>query len=106
MTCNNQCKWGYNEARPPPSPTPVKPDGIEELNDLPACHSDENEPDIDDKILPLLTVPLANADAAAIKYLQSSEAVKSFGIFACPDGSTDVQLAKMQDKVEDWKLRS
>ena len=73
----------------------MTPDDTDELDDLPAYHSDDDEPDRDDEILPPLTVPLANADAAAIKYLQSSEAVKNLGLFACPDGSTDVQLSKM-----------
>ena len=31
-----------------------------------------------------------NPDKHAIKYLQSSEAVKNLCLFACPDGSTDV----------------
>ena len=58
--------------------------------------------EIDEAMLPPLTDPLANADAAAIKYLPSSEAFTNLGLFACPDGSTDVQLVKMQDKVEGW----
>ena len=82
MTCNNQGKWGYSEARPPPPPAPVKPDDIEELDDLPAYHSDNDEPDIDEDMLPPFTVPLANTDRATIKYLQSSEAVKNLGLFA------------------------
>ena len=60
------------------------------------------EVDGDFDALPPLTVPLVNADAAAIEYLQSSEAVKNLGLFACPDGSTKVRLTRMQDKVEDW----
>ena len=67
-----------------------------------AYESDKEDLDEDIDKPPPLTVPLANADASAIKYLQSSEAVKNLGLFACPDGSTDVQLTKMQDKVEDW----
>ena len=77
---------------------------MDELDDLPAYQSDEEEAEEDaDALLPL-TVSLANTDVAAIKYLQSSEAVKNLGLFACPDGSTDVQLTNMQDKVEDWIL--
>ena len=77
------------------APPPGEPDDTEELDDLPAYHSDDDEPDIDEEMLPPLTVPFANADAAAIKYLHSSEEVKNLGLFACPDGSTDGQLARM-----------
>ena len=74
---------------------------MDELDDFPAYESDEEDLDDDTDETPPLTVPLAIAHAAAIKYLQSSEGVKNLGLFACPDGSTNVQLTKMQDRVED-----
>ena len=102
MKCDNKGKWNYSETRQATPTTPAIPDDDEELDNFPAYESDEEDPEEAMDKLPPLTVPLANADAAAIKYLQSSEAVKNLGLFACPDGSTNVQLTRMQDKVEDW----
>ena len=102
MKCDNKGKWNYSEARQDTPSAPESPEEDEELDDFPAYESDEEDQEEAMDKLPPLTVPLANADAAAIKYLQSTEAVKNLGLFACPDGSTNVQLTRMQDKVEDW----
>ena len=71
MTCNTQGKWEYSEAWPPPPAMPPKVGMNDKLDDLPTCILDDEDPDHGMETLPPLAVPLANADAAAIKYLQS-----------------------------------
>ena len=87
MKCDNKGKWNYSEARQATPTAPAIPEEDKELDDFPAYESDEEDPEESMDKLPPLTVPLANADAAAIKYLQSSEVFKNLGLFACPDGS-------------------
>ena len=101
MKCDNKGKWNYSEARQATPTAPESTEEDEELDDFPAYESDEEDLEEAMDELPPLTVPLANADAAAIKYLQTAEAVKNLGLFACSDGSTNFQLTRMQDKVED-----
>ena len=88
LKCDYKGKWNYSQARQATPTAPAIPEEDEELDDFPAYESDEE--DLEEAVdeLPPLTVPLANADADAIKYLQSSEVVKNLGLLACRDGST------------------
>ena len=72
MTCDNNGRWGYSKARQVLPVAPTVPDEMDELDDFPAYESDKEDLDEDIDEIPPLTVPLANAYAAAIKYLQSS----------------------------------
>ena len=97
MKCDNKGMWKYSEARQATPAASAVPEEDEELDDFLAYKSDGEDPEEAVEEFPPLTVPLANADADAIKYLQLSEAVKTLVIFAFPDGSTNVHLTQMQD---------
>ena len=65
MTCDNKGKWGYSEARQATPAAPAVLDEMDELDNFPAYESDTVDlEEVIDKLSPL-TVPLANADAAA-----------------------------------------
>ena len=47
MTCDDNSKWGYSEARQPPSAAPAVPNEMDELDDFLAYESDKEDLDED-----------------------------------------------------------
>ena len=63
-----------------------------------------NDNDLEDGALNelQLTVPQASGEAAVIKQLTHSKAVKNLGLFAQPNGVNEPHLNQVRQRVEEW----